>query len=63
MMQATARPATGIQSFLHAAFVRYGTGSDLFLPLTRAKWWNVAAWTLIGVGTLGWAVILALWIL
>jgi hypothetical protein len=60
-MATSSRSEQGITSFLNSTFVRYGTGSGLFLPLTQAKWWNVAAWTLIGVGTLGWAVALALW--
>ncbi len=50
-------PASGIQSLLHSTFVRYGAGSDLFVPLRRAKWWNVVAWALIGVAAVGWAVL------
>jgi hypothetical protein len=52
------RADTGIQSILHSVFVRYGGGSDLFLPVTRASWWNAVAWTMIGLGTLAWGVVL-----
>jgi hypothetical protein len=45
----------------HSLFVRYGTGSSVFLPVTQAKWWNVIAWTIIALGTVAWVVTLFVW--
>jgi hypothetical protein len=44
----------------HALFVRYGTGSAVFLPITQAKYWNVIAWTIIALGILAWGIALLL---
>jgi hypothetical protein len=46
---------------LHSLFVRYGAGSAVFLPITRAKYWNAIAWTIIGLGTVAWGVVLVVW--
>jgi hypothetical protein len=45
----------------HSLFVRYGAGSRVFLPITQAKCWNVIAWTVIALGTVGWGVALLVW--
>lgn len=42
-------------------FVRYGSGSGVFLPLTQAKCWNVIAWSIIVVGMIGWGITLVIW--
>jgi hypothetical protein len=51
---------SGMRLF-HSLFVRYGSGSAVFLPITQAKRWNAVAWTIIALGTLGWVVALVLW--
>ena len=59
---ATNRPDKAwVRNFLHTAFVRYGAGSDLFLPLTRMKAWNLIAWTTIAIGALTWCIVLVVW--
>ncbi|MBV8551542.1 MAG: hypothetical protein JOY54_09595 [Acidobacteriaceae bacterium] len=49
------------ESLFHKLFVRYGAGSDVFSRITRSKYWNAIAWTLIVVATIGWTVDLVLW--
>jgi hypothetical protein len=62
MVQAGARQADKFRMRLfHSLFVRYGTGSTVFLPITQAKCWNAIAWTIIALGTLGWVVALLVW--
>jgi len=50
-----------VKSIFSTLFVRYGSGSGVFLPITQAKAWNVIAWSLIVVGTLAWGVALFVW--
>ena len=63
MLHANARQTdrVGMKSLFQSLFVRYGTGSRLFLPVTHAKNWNVIAWTVIAVGILAWGVALVVW--
>jgi hypothetical protein len=45
----------------HSLFVRYGSASAVFLPITQAKCWNAVAWTIIALGTVAWGVMLLVW--